>query len=344
MKSGALVALVAAGLALVPLRSARADDPPIAAATVLFDEGVKLMDAGRHAEACPKLARSQALAPNGGTLLALGDCYEKIGRTASAWVAFREAATRAASAGKREAEASALERARKLESTLPRITLTVPPATQTPGLEVRRDGAVVKEAELGVAVPADPGSHEIQASAPHMKTFTKTITAVAGATVDLAIPKLANETAGGDAPVVEAPPPPVDNTSPPPTAPTPIGSTQRIVGVVVAGVGAASLVTGGVFGLLAKSKNDEALQKSNCPDATHCTQHGLDLTSQARTRALVSTILVAVGGTGLAVGAVVFFTAPKASASAASATSVRRVVVAPSVGLGSAGGVATVIW
>ena len=318
------------------MQTARADDPSIAAATVLFDESVKLMDAGRYSEACSKLERSQSLAPSGGTLLALGDCYEKLGRTASAWVVLREAAARAASAGKRDAEASTLERARQLEPKLPRLIITIPARTKTSGLEVRRDGVIVKEAELGVPVPADPGTHEIVANAPHMKPSRHTITTRAGETLDFAVPALAPDTSdtmgvGGTVPGSETQPP----------SPSP-GSTQRVVGLVVAGVGVASLAVGGIFGLMAKSNNDEALEIKNCPDATHCNKSGLDLTDDARSKALVSTILVAVGATGLAVGGVLFFTAPSSSAVGVGSKPALRIT--PSWGAGSVGGSASLTW
>lgn len=339
--SGAAV-LVGLFFALPPL--ARADDTStVAAATVLFDEGVKLMDAGRLADACPKLARSQALAPSGGTLLVLAECYEKTGRTASAWVAFREAAARAASAGKRDAEASALARASALQSKLPRLIVTVPTTSQITGLEVRRDGAIVSAAELGVPVPADPGPHEIEATAPHMKPFKKTVTAVAGETLDLAIPPLAPET------VDSRPVEPVAVTAPPHEASSSSGGTQRAIGLTIGGIGVAGLIAGGVFGLLAKSKNDEALQPENCPTATRCTAQGLMLTDQANSRALVSTILVIVGGAATAGGALLFFTAPSgkgAGHTSGSSTTARSgsVSFTPAWSGGSLGGAVDLTW
>jgi hypothetical protein len=333
----ASAALIAAAVLASNIGTARADDPSVAAATVLFDEGVKLMDAQRYSEACPQLERSQSLAPSGGTLLVLGECYEKVGRTASAWLALREAAARAASAGKRDVEASTLERARQLEPKLPRLLVTVPAGTRAPGLEIKRDGVVVKDAELGVAVPADPGVHEIVASAPHLKTATHKITTRAGETVDFAVPALAPETS--EARVVEGPGP----VEPSPAPST--GSSQRIVGLIVAGVGVASLAVGGVFGLMAKSKNDEALEPKNCPEPTRCNPTGLTLTDDATSRALVSTILVAVGATGLAVGGIVFFTAPKADAAPRLGVGTKaRLQISPSWGAGSVGGSASLTW
>src|SRR5258706_2634131 len=63
-----------------------------AAAQTLFDDGRKLMAAGKFGEACPKLAESQTLDPGVGTPVNLADCYEPGGQTASAWTAFLEAA------------------------------------------------------------------------------------------------------------------------------------------------------------------------------------------------------------------------------------------------------------
>lgn len=308
---------------------AHADDAStVAAATVLFDEGVKLMDAGRAKEACPKLERSQALAPSGGTLQVLAECYEKTGRIATAWLTFREVAARAASAGKRDAEASALERASRLEGQLPRLTITVPPATKTSGLEVKRDGIVLKDAELGVPVPADPGPHEISATAPHMKPFTKTVTMRAKETLDFPIPALAPETVDMSG----------TTTEPPAEQPQPTGNAQRGIGIGVASVGVASLIVGGVFGMLAKSKNDEALDPKNCPTSTQCNATGISLTDSAKSRALLSTILVAVGGAAVVGGGILFFTAPRQRSGVASLR------ISPSWSPGSVGGAADLTW
>lgn len=336
-----------AGLAtLMEPGAARADEAPsVAAATLLFDEGVKLMDSGRAAEACPKLARSQALAPSGGTLLALGECYEKTGRVASAWLAFREAATRAAGAGKRDAELSSLERAKRLEPRLPRLVITVPPATRVPGLEIKRDGATVKDAELGVAVPFDPGAYDIEATAPRRQPFKSRVTLRLGETTDLPIPKLAPETVGAandGAANDGVTPPPI--TEPPDAAPSSDGSSQRVVGLVIAGVGVASLIGGGAFGLIAKSKNDEALESQNCPTSTRCNTSGLELTDDARSSALVSTILFVVGGAAVVGGGIVFLTAPRRSATAGASPTKRGLYVRPDVGLRSAGAAATLVW
>ena len=335
-------AAAASTLALLVTSSARVahadDSSTLAAATVLFDEGVKLMEAGRAEEACPKFARSNTLSPNGGTLQALAECYEKTGRIATAWVTFREVAARAASAGKHAAEASAVERARRLEPQLPRLTITVPTTSTTSGLEVRRDGTVVTNAELGVPVPADPGPHEISATAPHRKPFRKTVTMRPRETLDFAIPALAPETVedlnGSGA-----------TSAPPSEQAPPTGNTQRGVGIAVAGVGVASIIVGGVFGVLAKAKNDEALEPQNCPTSTQCTAAGISLTDDAKSKALVSTILIAVGAAGIVGGGILFLTAPRPSSSGATTTARRAAFrLAPTWSPGSIGGAADLTW
>src|SRR5687768_7618823 len=64
-----------------------------AAAEALFDQGVRLMKQNNFADACPKLEESDRIDPAVGTLLYLGECYERVGKTASAWATFREAAS-----------------------------------------------------------------------------------------------------------------------------------------------------------------------------------------------------------------------------------------------------------
>ena len=56
-----------------------------ATAEALFTEGRALATSGKCAEAIPKFQASQKLDPGVGTLLNLAECYEQVGKTASAW-------------------------------------------------------------------------------------------------------------------------------------------------------------------------------------------------------------------------------------------------------------------
>src|SRR4051812_42972052 len=73
------------------------ESPDKAAAEALYQLGQQLLKAGDFANACPKLEASNSLDPGVGTLLLLGDCQEKLGKLASSWATFREAASLATS-------------------------------------------------------------------------------------------------------------------------------------------------------------------------------------------------------------------------------------------------------
>jgi serine/threonine-protein kinase len=316
-----------------------------AAATALFDEGRRLMMQHHYAEACPKLAESQRLAPSGGTLLNLADCYEHTGQTASAWVAWKDAAARANAAGKGDAEKKALARSAALEPGLARLTIAVSSATDIPGLEVKRDGVVVGRAEYGSAIPVDPGAHQIEASAPKKKASSTTIEVAPKQTDARVTVALADDASA--TPVALAPEPApgaigqgMPGAAPPPgrAPPSGSGSAQRVLGIVTLGVGVAGLAVGSVFGLVAISKNNDALQPQNCPTPRTCKEPGLALTSDAKDAATVSTIAFGVGAAAVVGGAVLWLTAPNASAPSAA------VRIAPTVGFSYGGVSVDGVW
>lgn len=179
---GALLAIVAAG----PAPAARAQTT--AAAELAFREGRQLMNQGRYQEACPKFAESQRLEPAPGTQLNLADCYEKLGRTATAWETFRAAEAAANEAGQRDFASEARKRAEALQPKLSKLALTA--AEPVAGLEVTLDGNPVT-ALVGSALPVDPGDHRVAAAAPSRRGWSRTVTVdKPGATVTVEIPAL----------------------------------------------------------------------------------------------------------------------------------------------------------
>src|SRR5947209_7609130 len=81
---------VATNLTMTAAASAQGTSSDKAAAEALFNEGVSLVAAGSFAAGCSKFEASQALDPTLGTTLRLGDCYERVGKTASAWALFKQ--------------------------------------------------------------------------------------------------------------------------------------------------------------------------------------------------------------------------------------------------------------
>ncbi len=302
------VALVLAHAAL-PTRVARAQTGgDKASAEALFNEGKALLANGNLAEACPKLAESLRLDSGVGTMLYLAECWERSGKTASAWAQFREAQSVAASA-KDAREKVARARADKLEPKLSRLAIVVPKESETDGLSITRDGAEVGRALWGTEVPVDPGKHVVLASAPDKVAFEATVDlAEGGAREQVRIPLLAA------APRAE-----------PKEAMLPAGrdksaggarggrglSTQRIAALGLGGLGVVGVGVGAFFGLHAMSSIDQA--NAHCDDR-FCNAAGLSLRDDAKSEATVSTIAFAAGGLAIAGGVALWFTAPKSDA------------------------------
>ncbi|MGH7271978.1 MAG: hypothetical protein ACREJ3_16230, partial [Polyangiaceae bacterium] len=121
----------------------------------LFEDGRALVSAGKIAQACPKFADSERLDPSVATLLNLASCWEKLGRSATAWETYREAASAANAGGRKDYLETALRHADALAPRLARLTVTV--ADPAPSQIVKRDGVAVDAAEWGLAIPIDPG-------------------------------------------------------------------------------------------------------------------------------------------------------------------------------------------
>ena len=149
-----------------------------AGAESLFDEGRKLLEAGKYGDACPKLEASNRLDPAVGTLLNLGDCNEKRGKLASAWSNYRQATSLALSRNDARAE-FAKKRAAALDGKL--STLTIDVLAPEAGLRVTRDGLDVGEGAWGTAIPIDAGTHVIEAKAPGKRTNLVKLTVSEGA-------------------------------------------------------------------------------------------------------------------------------------------------------------------
>ena len=79
--------------------ASRANAQEEAAGRVLFEEAVALLNEGQLSEACPKLEESLRQIFNINAQYFLADCWEKQGKTASAWTTFLSVASKACEAG-----------------------------------------------------------------------------------------------------------------------------------------------------------------------------------------------------------------------------------------------------
>lgn len=287
-------------LAFAPAEAHAQSATDSATAESLFNDALALLDQKKPAEACPKLEASQRLDPGVGTLLYLADCYQQVGRTASAWATFREAAYMAKDR-KDEREPVAVESAQALEPKLSYLTLEVSP---TPGvtLEIKRDGQPIPEAVWNTALPVDPGPHTVEVSAPGKKPWSMTITIAEGPRQEsVVVPALE-----------EAPPAPIAPLTAPPVErrPEPPLGAQKTAGWVLLGVGGAGLITGGVLALLAHGNDSDAEAECRPDRPGLCNPAGVELGESARSKATWAGVSAGVGLTALGAGVTLLLTAP----------------------------------
>lgn len=175
-------------------------------ARALFEEGRALRDAGRYDAACEKFEAASKRFVSAGVVLNLADCYAKVGRTASAWTSFRDAASIARQTQRPDIDQAATRGASEIEPKLMRLAIHVP--HDVPGLVLRRDNIYLTRVSWEAAIPVDPGVHEVRAEAPGHEPWSATATvSTPGDTVAIEVPALR--------PLPAEPPPPIATQSPP---------------------------------------------------------------------------------------------------------------------------------
>jgi hypothetical protein len=315
---------IAAPTLAEPTKASR--DP--VAAEALFQRAKEQLKANDWTGACAKFQASMDLDANASTALKLAKCHEHDGKIALAWLTVQRAITlnrdRADQSDQRRREIDAYARTEltALEPRVPRLRVTV--RDKPPGLVVRRGGSELPLAALGEALPEDAGSVEIAAEAPGWRAERKTVRLVEGQTVDveLSLSREALPPAVVQPPVVAAPvaavpvdvpsaaAPPVSRpvAGPPVTLAAGTGRAQRTAGLVLGGLGFAGLgVAGGLGGaILAKVGEFH----DACPNNTCTSQAQAQPLDAARTFQKGALIAAGAGVGLLAVGLVVYFSAP----------------------------------
>jgi hypothetical protein len=279
-----------------------ADEP---AARALFVEGRRLAESKDYGAACPKFEAARKLYTSVGVLLNLADCYEKTGRTASAWATFGEAAPVADRVGRADDAMEARRRQAGLEPGLSHLSIRV--LHVEPGLTIKRDGIEVPQLAWNEATPVDPGPHEIRADAAGYDPWTTSVSlSPQDPTKIVDVPELRptemtqSRTSTGSKPsgagllaggrIVE------EGVAQPP------GAGQRVAGALIGGAGVATMVVGGILGLVAKGHDSAAELEGNAPDSVSAVSLGNTATG-----------VFVIGASVAAAGAIIWFTAPTAS-------------------------------
>lgn len=309
---------------------APAAEPPAKAeqARALFKEGRELVKQGKHEEACRKFEQSLELDDGMGTRFNLAACYEKIGRTKSAYDAFLSVAGAALDAGQREREQVARDRAAALEPNLSRLQLDV--AEPELGQELRLGEHPIERAQWGEPMAVDPGDYELAVTAPERKPWARSVTVPASGVLVVAVPKL-------EAQPAPPPPPPAAKVEPEPEPeieappePPPARDEQldgrkamRTAAYVVGGAGIASLVAGVTFALQYETSNNDA--RAVCRSGVDCTPEEIalhrSLVDDSKKAATLAYVGFGVGSVAM-IGATLLFV-----------SSADQVPVQPAVGL-----------
>ncbi|MEM6991558.1 MAG: hypothetical protein AAF721_13720 [Myxococcota bacterium] len=314
------LAFTASGI-VAPVAAARSgpakEDPPSielddshkAVAQSLFEAGVEQMEAGDLRAACESFSESQRLDPALGTRFNLADCYERLGKLASAWAHYVGVADAAERLGQMDRAQFARTRAEQIEPKLGHLQVDV--GDPVPGIEVRRDGVVVGPVQWATEVPVDRGSHTIAATAEGYEPWDAVVEVERdGDTVRVTVPALVPiavvEAPQVDATVITPGPIDVQPRDPEPPSPRPRIGPRHIAGIVIGSVGLVGLGVGAGYGALATRRRDDA--ETRCPQPDACFADGASRLRQAESAGTASTVLFAVGGALLTAGIVLIAT------------------------------------
>ena len=247
---GIAVALVLAS------SGALAGEPPLstdARAQRLFTSGEKKFDSGDYDGACTDFAESLKLGPKLGTLLNLALCHETVGKVVTAWNEFAHGAAWAAQNNQKDRLEFATAHIRSLEPRLPRIALQLPADRAIDSLEL--DGEPVPEHRWYLPLYLDPGEHHVAVTAPGRKRTTVSFRVINTPTDQLVlVPPLP-----ADIKVVQEE---KDRRERDPL--------RRTLGFAGLGLGAAGIVAGGIFGVLAATRDSAEGAKTDAAVATAC--------------------------------------------------------------------------
>jgi len=299
----------------------------------LFREGQKLMEERRFGDACPKFEAAYRKDEKLGTLLNLAFCHKEQGNIWYAWLEFREAEVKAGELGRKENRDFAHARLVELEKQLLKVVIDNP--RHVPLSDVLMEDRKVPEAEKGTPFAAEGGQRKITFRARGKRPATTLVNVTRSDR-----PQRVTVPAMEDLPPEDQAPPdtrPREGGSRPDPGPAGkddgTGSTQRTLGWVSVGIGAAGLVVMSVAGLM-------TLGSSCSPGGGGCTADERD---SASSTGAVATVGAVVGGAGVLGGAILLLTAPSSGSASTGAlpghahVPVREVTVTPRLGPGWAG-------
>lgn len=295
-----------AALTLVALTSSAFAEDKVAAESA-FRAAKEAEKAGKLAEACPLYEASYKADPQLGALLNLANCHELTGRTATAWVEYRDALEYATRRGDPRVD-YAKKHLATLEPRLSKLRIEAPA-----GVVVERNGTDVT-ALVRQDLVVDPGTYRVRATAPGKVAWESSITVQQeGTTTKVEVPELVAIAAPAPPPKPSVAEPPRVVVAPPVVqrqgrpAPT---SHRRSIAFAVGSLGLASTAVGVGFGLHARGQWSASRDVTSCDAHNVCNDTGTAQIASARSSASIATWAVGAGAAMLVTAGVIWWSAP----------------------------------
>lgn len=283
MRRAAAILGVVCFLSAAVARAAEPTPGELQAARELFAQAQKDEEGNRWAPALEKLMRVGSVKMTPGVRLHIAVCEDKLGQLASALADYTAAESLAKAQKNAEVLAAVADPLAKMKARVPMLTLSAP--DDVPGLEVTLDGKKLAAGVLGVALPVDPGPHNVEARAPNRKVLTRvaTLKEREAVTVELRLEPApvvkADEPKPAPPPIAHAPDvkPTIDTQPPPEEEPA---SRSKLAPILTTGGAVALLAVGiGAFAAAEGAQGDlrvACAQSAACPDDKRTTVRALD--------------------------------------------------------------------
>jgi hypothetical protein len=192
------------------------------------------------------------------------------------------------------------QRLQDVEAAVPTIMVEAvdPSGHDLTNVRVTMDGAPFVQQLGGTAMEVDPGEHRFTFEADGFKTKSDTFVLREGER-NRSLRVVLESTVAKQEP------------SPSPASSGVDGNTMRVLGISLGAAGAAGIVLGSIFGIVAKATYDHAVH-NECEggDVNFCTEQGVRDGESAHSQATVATVGFVAGAALLVAGAAFYFTAP----------------------------------
>lgn len=317
------------------------------AARALATQGITAHREGRYADALDLFSRAESLVHAPPHLLYMARSAAKIGQLVRARELYlkliREELAANTPPAFRDAQAEAREEVKAIEPRLANLVITVK-APQGVTYKLEMDKRAISTAVVGVPFPADPGLHQLKATAPGYESKVVEVNLKEGgqgqaelvlfasAPTSTAAPGAGNAAPAGSPPnaskVSLTPYEPARTQSEPP-------AWMRPVSYVAFGLGVVGLGAGTYFGLTSRSQRKDADEFANqcgspCPKRDPLAMQIASKDDDARKNMTLSIASFVIGGVGVATGTTLFVLSTRKGTQSAQA-------ITPFVGWGAAG-------